>query len=773
MISYGLHTVFRHRFLFFALAVGLSVFGAFFGPKLPLNLSISKLLPENRTSVVEMNHVADYVGGVGFLVLIIGPTQNPEQHLLPLSEQLKKYPGINYVFFEKEEYTLKDKALYLLPKKDFRKLSKNVRVLFGSSSGGLGLLSKEEEEENARKFLKELKEKTQSQQNFISNDGQYAMLLAKPKFNSEDLKASQKLITYTQLVAKELLGPNIPFRLAGRFADKVRDTQQIQSDIAKTGAISFFGLAFVLLWGLGSLRSTLVTLSGVIISLGWTTGLAKLVVGQINILTGFLLAILGGLGVEYGVHLIRRYEQEISTGLSRKEALKATYITMGRTLFSAAITSASAFLILSMSDFRGFSELGKIAGLGVLSIYFSYIFCFPTLGILLKDRPRFGKTRSLFGLYWAKKSWALPTLLATLVLLFSAPLAEFEYDFARMHRLSQESTQMNQLSQELFGKSMTPAALLAKDRKQATKVQDWLLRDENSNIIQNAISINTILPSDMKSRSKKIGKLNKEVQKISDQEITDKTGIAAAQVRNWLSQSRYQLSDLPEPFPSTFGVSERIVYAYPKESLNQAQPLRRFTNTLQEARTNFPGTEIGSDATVFVEILEHIIADGKLVLLLFLVGSFFVFWLDFKSLFGAAILELQLIFGMALLAGLMALLGERFSILNVAMIPAVLAAGIDIGVHVRHRELEGHSPLAAARYIAQAVQLSVITTMIGFGALFFAEAGILRGIAWISVLGQFSMYLICMIIVPVLKEAYWPQLRSLLFSKSLKTRDLK
>ena len=113
--------------------------------------------------------------------------------------------------------------------------------------------------------------------------------------------------------------------------------------MAKTGAISFVALCLVLFWGLGSARGMLVAMGGVTVSMGWTIGLAKITVGQINILTGFLLAILGGLGVEYGVHLIRRYEQERRAGRNHEEALRFTHSHMGRTLFSAAITSSAAF----------------------------------------------------------------------------------------------------------------------------------------------------------------------------------------------------------------------------------------------------------------------------------------------------------------------------------------------------------------------------------------------------------------------------------------------
>jgi len=85
------------------------------------------------------------------------------------------------------------------------------------------------------------------------------------------------------------------------------------------------------------------------------------------------------------------------------------------------------------------------------------------------------------------------------------------------------------------------------------------------------------------------------------------------------------------------------------------------------------------------------------------------------------------------------------------MVPAVLAAGIDMGVHVRHREREAYGALPSARFVAQAVHLSVLTTIMGFGALFFAEAGMLKGIAWISVLGQVAMYIVCMVAWPVFR----------------------
>jgi predicted RND superfamily exporter protein len=88
------------------------------------------------------------------------------------------------------------------------------------------------------------------------------------------------------------------------------------------------------------------------------------------------------------------------------------------------------------------------------------------------------------------------------------------------------------------------------------------------------------------------------------------------------------------------------------------------------------------------------------------------------------------------------------------MIPEVLAAGIDMGVHIRHREKEGHSSLESAQLISHAVQLGAFTSILGFGSLLFTSSTMLQGIAWISIWGQVSSYFVCMLAFPLIKDFF-------------------
>jgi predicted RND superfamily exporter protein len=744
----------KHRWVGLAIAIFVAALGLSRGMNLPIRLSLADLLPENRESVQDLETVSKEVGGVGYLIVLLGPLEKPESELTKVAQLIKKHPEIRYTYHEREEYSLRDKALYLMSSNDFEEVLDSGKVILNNGKRGLidlGLETEKDRAQNLRRAKARLKKLGDGGKDryFRSQDGRYAMILAKPSFDSEDLGRSRKLVDETHKLLDEGLAGKVPYQLVGRYVDKVNDTKQIERDIGFTSWISLGGVAFILIFGLGAFRASGLTVLAVSVAMAWTLGAAHLLVGQINILTGFLLAILGGMGVEYGVHLIRRFQQEISAGHSHGKAMERAYLQMGRALGSAAITSSAAFLILSFSDFRGFSELGKIAGVGILSIYLVYILLFPVMGLFLRDKPRFDFIRGSFGFYpfTRKWRWAIPPFI--LICLWGAYHAEFEYNFKRMHNLSRETLARNQFVNDLFGRSFTPAALLAKDASQARALEKWLRDPQRAELVQDSISLHRLLPSDMEERAEEVERLDQRLAKYSDEELLAKTGLDAAEIRKLLAARPYSRKDLPPQLKDAFGVSGNIVLAYPAQDLDEADSLRAFSDLLVEAREKFPGIKIGSDVRIFVEILDHITRDGLIILLVFLCGAFFVMGLDFGNVLDALDLELQLIAGIFLLVALMGLVGVRFSILNIAMVPAVLAAGIDMGVHVRHREREGYGALPSGRFVAQAVHLSVLTTMAGFGSLFFAEAGMLKGIAWISVLGQLSMYIVCMLIWPV------------------------
>ncbi len=240
-----------------------------------------------------------------------------------------------------------------------------------------------------------------------------------------------------------------------------------------------------------------------------------------------------------------------------------------------------------------------------------------------------------------------------IAILFGTLNTKFEYDFQKLFLFSNKAKDLKAMGNELFGKSMVPSALLAKDEQQALEVKSFL--EEESSEVDQAISLYSVLPSDMKERREKLNLL--ESAASENTQILKQNELDTEKIKSLLKEETYSREDLPVQLQSIFGHSGNIVYAYPKNSMDHASTIRSFANVLLKARDKFPGLKVGSDSIVFIEILDKIINDGMIILLIFLLTAFFVFWLDFRDIRSALILELQLVFGIVCVIGLMGLLG--------------------------------------------------------------------------------------------------------------------
>ena len=72
------------------------------------------MLPEDNPAVKEMNAVSDDIGGVGHLMVLLGPMDSPQQYLKPIADKIELNKEVKYVFYNTEEHLLEDKSLYLL-----------------------------------------------------------------------------------------------------------------------------------------------------------------------------------------------------------------------------------------------------------------------------------------------------------------------------------------------------------------------------------------------------------------------------------------------------------------------------------------------------------------------------------------------------------------------------------------------------------------------------------------------------------------------------------
>src|SRR5713101_6198960 len=134
------------------------------------------------------------------------------------------------------------------------------------------------------------------------------------------------------------------------------------------------------------------------VSLGWSLGIITLAVGHLSIFSVMFISIVVGIGIDYGIYFLFRYEEEIFLGRNLKEALQLTAARTGPGMAIGALTAGGTFFVLMLTDFRGIQELGFIAGTSILLAWLSMMTLFPAVLVLVDrrhaDRPRGQKPRA-------------------------------------------------------------------------------------------------------------------------------------------------------------------------------------------------------------------------------------------------------------------------------------------------------------------------------------------------------------------------------------------
>ena len=209
------------------------------------------------------------------------------------------------------------------------------------------------------------------------------------------------------------------------------------------------------------------------------------------------------------------------------------------------------------------------------------------------------------------------------------------------------------------------------------------------------------------------------------------------------------LDNLPSEIKNRFtGKSGNIfiINVYPEKNIwEDSRFLYRFTNE---------ATELSEKATglppIFVELMDIMSKDGKKATYLAIIAVFLVLLLDFRSLKYALVGMVPLIFGAIWMTGLMEISGLKFTMMNILAVPLIIGIGIDDGVHILHRwKIEKNLDIVY-RSTGKAILLTSLTTMLGFGSLWFATYRGLGSMGIALFIGVGTCFLATLFIIPAI-----------------------
>jgi len=195
----------------------------------------------------------------------------------------------------------------------------------------------------------------------------------RPVLNYSDLQPGEASARAVRAAAVEL-------HLAQRYGASVALTgptplsdeefSSVQEGAAVNGIVTLMVVLLILWLALRSARLVLavfLTLTG---GLVMTAALGLLLVGALNMISVAFAVLFVGIGVDFGIQFGVRFREERCSEQDMHLALVAAARSIALPLTLAAAATAASFLAFLPTDYRGVSELGQIAGVGILCVAF-------------------------------------------------------------------------------------------------------------------------------------------------------------------------------------------------------------------------------------------------------------------------------------------------------------------------------------------------------------------------------------------------------------------
>ena len=213
-----------------------------------------------------------------------------------------------------------------------------------------------------------------------NNDPSRGFLLVKAQLDYSSLEAAEGPLEFLRrhdAGLEERFGVRI--RLTGPIPIEAEERETIARGAGVAAGLSLVLVSFVLIAGFRSLRLVGAMLCTLVVGLLWTAFFVVVAVGSLNFISASVPVLFIGLGVDFGIQFGLRYREEFSKDGNHETALQRAVNGVGGALTLAAVAAALSFFSFLPTSYKGFAEMGLIAGVGMFIALSANLTLFPAL----------------------------------------------------------------------------------------------------------------------------------------------------------------------------------------------------------------------------------------------------------------------------------------------------------------------------------------------------------------------------------------------------------
>ena len=468
--------------------------------------------------------------------------------------------------------------------------------------------------------------------------------------------------------------------------------------------------------------------------------------GSVSAISLGIGAILLGVTLDYALHILTHFRNNRN--------LELLYRDITKPVLMSSVTTAIAFLCLIFVRSEALNDLGVFAAVSVLlSSVFALILIplFYDPGVE-KDQGRTFLDKIASVDYSRIRPLVIGVLLIFLVSIFFFNKVEFNSDLSRLNYQPAEIEEVEREVQDLAGRSGKSIYMVAYGNtldealQQNNRLYQKLRQLEKEKLIENFSSIGGVIHSTT-TQDEKISKWNEFWTSRKKEKV--KTNIIKA-------SSEYGFR--PETFNEFYALLNKNFESiglrdyknagslYLKDFISEGEEFSTVTSTvsLKEEKTgqflsyfsDTPGVFALDRKTMNQNFLGNLRADFNKLIMISVLAVFVVLLLSYRNLEISLFTLLPIAVTWICALGIMALLDIEFNILNIIISTFIFGLGLDYSIFITNACLnEYETGNYDLKTYQTSILISVLTTLLGMGALIFAQHPALRSVSIISIIG--------------------------------------
>ncbi|HOO32866.1 MAG TPA: MMPL family transporter [Thermotogota bacterium] len=608
------------------------------------------------------------------------------------------------------------------------------------------------------------------------------IVLTKPSINLDFTKMA---LTEIRRELDELCGEyGYTYGITGSYQQALDTNNVISHDLTITTIITLTAISALFFIVYGNICTTISIFMTLVMGICWSLGIFQFIFTNLDFISSFVLALLLGLGIDFGIHLSHRISEELKENSEEfnngdkeikrnfaKLAVVSAVKHSGKNTLIGGITTIAAFVSMVFVDSPALQKVSLMSGIGISIFLLVMIIILPSFLIFFSKFMRIKNTQqaswvqrkfsNLFNIYDKKISKYVVILLfclsVPLILFTYFSFRDFNYTPAQVIPTEIESVQM-------LNKITDHKILSNVDNSIITYIDDpEKLYEAENNIYEripdlgNLNSLASFIPKEMFDN---FGSFKMEIENIlgnSQNAFTlilfKKLGVYGDldYLYKLFRESPNFSIFIKEIFKSeilpneakqylTTTVNGKMVYtiyAQPKYDIWANNNLKRFVEGLNNTGHDFYGYPI-----IYYKVMKQVIQSIIFAVLLAIVIIAFTVFISLKKFSDSMTVLLDLGLTIICLFGFYYLFGMRLNFLTLMAFPLLIGMAIDAPIHLIGRLREEEASQKSPDYInnvlmktGKAISLSSATTAIAFATFLLASSPILGEFGLIMTMG--------------------------------------